>query len=94
MDHRYHNAQVVTVELNMKIQFSTVKTISGSSMIRQHFPSFSLLQESLSCTIPFHQTQLLLLIFFSKILYNMITIYMSIRLSWTFYDHVTMFRVS
>lgn len=37
--NNYHNAQVVTVELNMKMQFSTVKTISGSSMIRQHFPS-------------------------------------------------------
>lgn len=36
----YHNAQVVTVELNIKIQFSTVKTISDSSMICQHFPSY------------------------------------------------------
>lgn len=35
----YHNAQVVTVELNMKMQFTIVKTISGSSMVRQHFPS-------------------------------------------------------
>lgn len=29
----YHNAQVVTVELNIKKQFNTVSTISGSNMI-------------------------------------------------------------
>lgn len=31
----YHNAQVVTVELNMKKQFNTVSTINGSNMIRK-----------------------------------------------------------
>jgi len=36
--NNYHNAQVVTMELNLKIQF-TVKTISDSSMTCQHFPS-------------------------------------------------------
>ncbi len=41
--NNYHNAQVVTVELNLKIQFTTVKTIRflllDSSMTCQHFPS-------------------------------------------------------
>lgn len=58
----YHNAQVVTVELNIKMQFNTVKTINGSNMVRQHFPS----QDDLS---PLEGIKLSLLIFY-KILFT------------------------
>lgn len=60
-----HNAQVVTAELNMKTQFSTVKTISGSSMIRQHFSSP--ITETVYCLqspVSSYQAQLLLLTFY------------------------------
>ena len=47
----YHSAQVVTVELNMKKQFNTVSTISGSSMIGMIRRSSSRIFDNLAITM-------------------------------------------